>query len=150
IRVVENKINILSLAQYILLYRGVSAPFRPRVSPGLILAAFTIGIAALVLAQQAHAQAGAIADSIARADSLRADSLQKGLLVPGIPGLSDTLNFIQQSRLRDSIRIRMIDSLRGRRDSLGILRDSLRARRDTTKIDTTWIVYRDSTSRLRQ
>jgi hypothetical protein len=70
--------------------------------------------------------------------------------MPSFPGLSDTLNFIQQSRMRDSLRARMLDSLRGRRDSLGLFRDSLHARRDTLKIDTTWVAYLDSTSRLRQ
>ncbi len=148
--VVQNKINILSLAQYILLFRGASTPLRPRVFPGLILAAIALGGIAFLLPQEARAQFGSAADSIARADSLRADSLQRGLLMPSVPGLSDTMSFIRQSRLRDSLRLRMIDSLRARRDSLGFFRDSLHARRDTLKIDTTWVAYHDSTSRIRQ
>jgi cell surface protein SprA len=112
----------------------------------IILAAAFIAML-LLCPRVAHAQIGSLADSLARvdslvrADSLRADSVQRGLAFP-FPGRNDTAVAAQ--------RLRMRDSLRAHRDSLNFFRDSLHVRRDTLKVDTTWVVYKDSTSRIRQ
>lgn len=129
------------MAQHLLLRGGIVRSPRLRPPSGVIFLAAALIVSALLCPKEVRAQFGSISDSLARLDSLRMDSLQRSLSLP-FPGLQDTSNALMRAKMRDS--------LRTRRDSLGLFHDSLRARSDTLKFDTTWVVYRDSTSRIRQ
>ncbi|HYQ87251.1 MAG TPA: cell surface protein SprA [Bacteroidota bacterium] len=117
--------------------RGMIPPPYTRAHTRVILLALALNAVALLLPTPAGAQVPP-----AVADSLRLDSLQRGLIFP-FPGINDTTNVRLRGRGRDS--------LHAGRDSLGFLRDSLRGRGESgVKIDTAWVPYLDSTSRLQQ
>lgn len=94
-------------------------------------------VAAVAFGPQALAQVDAPPDTLFRPDPSGDDP---SLLFQ--QGLQDT----GQQRALDSLR-RIRDSLRARGDTLGLLPDSLLG---YEQVDTTWVVYLDSTARVKQ